>query len=823
MNLSIVAPTKMNLTETTVCKFSCLTLAIVLFGLLNACKKSNNATREHINFNSGWHFSLSDSDQYSRAGFDDSNWRSLQLPHDWSIEGEFSPNHPAGVGGGALPGGTAWYRKSFKLRPADSAKRIYITFDGVYHHSDVFVNGAFLGHHANGYIGFQYDLTKHLHFGKQDNVIAVRVNNSDQPNSRWYSGSGIYRNVWLEKTAPIHIDYCGTYISTQSVSRESAMVTAAITIKNTLSTNEMLEVETQILDKNNRQLAKVISNCSAPPNDTISIVQHLRVVQPQLWSVENPTLYKTRTYVRSAGKTMDEYVTNFGIRYFEFDSNKGFSLNGKPTKILGVCNHHDLGALGAAIHSRAVERQLEILKSMGCNAIRTSHNPPAPELLDLCDRMGFIVMNETFDMWARKKVEHDYSTIWETDHEDVLVKHLLRDRNHPSVMMWSIGNEILEQWDSSGMRIAAELAETVKKFAPGIPVTSAMNHPQPDNYIYRSGALDLVGYNYKHETFEAFPQLFPGRKFIATETTSSLHTRGSYNMPADSIRIWPVQWDIPFHDGNPDQSCSAYDNCRAPWGSTHSDTWKRVKKHDFLSGMFIWTGFDYLGEPTPYQWPSRSSYFGIIDLAGFPKDIYYMYQSEWTNKPVLHLLPHWNWQQNQLIDVLAYTNFDEVELFLNDRSLGLHRKTDDDLHLAWKVRFEPGTLKAVGRKADGATATTSKITAGPAAKITLMADRNLISADGHDLAFITVRVEDQNGVLVPYADNLIHFEVDENLAIAGVDNGCQISHEPFKANYRKAFNGQCLLIVKAGERKGVAGIKAKSNGLETAFIQIEMK
>lgn len=791
--------------------------------LFTSCEKENVSERENLSFNSDWRFDLNDSTSYSRLDFNDSNWRVLNVPHDWSIEGKFDENNPAGIGGGALPGGVGWYRKTFNLLAPDSSKRIYITFDGIYQNSEVYINGNLLGKRPNGYVSFQYDLTPYLNFDDQKNVLAVRVDNSDQPNSRWYSGSGIYRNVWLVKTHPIHINLWGTHITTPIVTAKSAEVNIAITINNTSSKNEELDVETIILDKKEKIIGRTQSKIRIDQKAISELEQNITVKNPELWSIENPTIYKAVSIIKLKNEMIDTYETSFGIRNFSFDTAKGFSLNGKPTKILGVCNHHDLGALGAAVNTRAIERQLEILKEMGCNGIRTSHNPPSPELLDLCDKMGFIVQNETFDMWAKKKVDNDYSKYWDEWHVKDLTDHLLRDRNHPSIFSWSIGNEIQEQWDSSGTQIAKELVSIVNKYAPNIPVTSGFNAPEPGNFIIQSDALDLIGFNYHHETFEQFPEVFKGQKFIATETVSSLHTRGEYDMPSDSVRTWPISWDIVFYDGNPGNTCSSYDNCSAPWGSTHAATWKVIKKHDFLSGMYIWTGFDYLGEPTPYQWPSRSSYFGIIDLAGFPKDIYYMYQSEWTDKPVLHLFPHWNWEEGENIDLWAYTNFEEVELFVNGKSEGVKSKQGDDLHIQWNVTYAQGSIKAVGKNSNGDTKEVIINTAGKAAKIKLEADRDLIEADGMDLSFITISVLDENGNIVPYADNLIHFKVPETVTIAGVDNGSQVSHESFKANKRKAFNGKCLLIIQSKSKKGKVMIEATSEGLTPALIELELK
>ena len=489
-------------------------------------------------------------------------------------------------------------------------------------------------------------------------------------------------------------------------------------------------------------------------------------------------------------------------------------------KINGVCNHQDLGCLGSAINTRALERQLEILKGMGCNAIRTSHNPPAPELLDLTDRMGFVIMDEAFDMWKKPKNKLDYSTIWDSMHKKDLQDLILRDRNHPSVMMWSIGNEILEQWDSTGTAIAKELVGYVKELDTTRPITSACNDPKPSNYIIKSGALDLIGYNYNHKTYADFQKTYPGQKFIGTETVSALMTRGVYDQPSDLIRRWPVRNNWQGPQPNKDNTCSSYDNVSAPWGSTHEETWKEIKKYDFLAGQFIWTGFDYLGEPTPYWWPSRSSYFGIIDLAGFPKDVYYMYQSEWTNKDVLHLFPHWNWKKGDTIDVMAYTNAEEVELFLNNQSLGVKKKQGDDLHLMWRIPFEPGSLKAVSRSLGQQVLAEEVSTAGTASKLTLTPDHQTLKSNGNDLSFITVEVTDENGNLVPDADQLIDFKVEGEGTIVGVDNGDPVSHESFKAPRRKAFNGKCLVVVQSGEKSGSLKLTATSPGLTTDVVEL---
>jgi len=778
--------------------------------------------RTVADFDSNWHFHLGNVKGAELTSFNDSNWRNLNLPHDWSVEGKFSKDNPATPEGGALPGGIGWYRKTF-IEPASAKnKKIYIDFDGVYQKSTVWLNGHELGFRPNGYISFRYELTPYLNFGGK-NIIVVKVDNSVQPNSRWYSGSGIYRNVWLVTTNKIAIDHWGTYVTTPQVSEKSALIDFKVKVRNG-DEKLPITIKTVIYDKANKTVASFGFNVpkGSLKDSMIESGQQITVQNPILWSVDHPYLYKIVSQVLSGNKIIDTYTTPLGIRYFNFDADKGFSLNGKPLKILGVCDHHDLGSLGSVLNTRALERQLQILKAMGCNGIRTSHNPPAPELLDLCDKMGFIVMDEAFDCWEVGKVDYDYHLYFKEWHKQDLQDQILRDRNHPSVFIWSIGNEIPQQGDTSALRIAPELAAIIHGLDLTRPITTANDRPDTSNKIIKSGAIDLVGYNYHEYSYGKFHERYPGRKFIATETTSGLETRGYYDMPSDSIRIWPSN----FGDfvGNPDHTVSAYDNVRPPWGSTHEATWKVMKKYDFLSGFFIWTGFDYLGEPTPYSWPSRSSYFGIVDLAGFPKDIYYMYQSEWTDKTVLHIFPHWNWQPGKVVDVWAFYNHaDEVELYLNGKSLGIKKKKGDDLHVMWRVPYQPGTLKAISRK-DGKVVLTQEIhTAGAPAKIELIADRKVINADGKDLSFITVKILDKDGNVVPDADNLVNFKLNGNALVASVDNGDPVSHDSFKVNYRKAFHGLALAIVQAKKTPGDINFTATANGLQSAALTIKAK
>ena len=794
-------------------------LLVLLIVLLSySCSTKNTDSRIVTDFNKNWHFTLGDSTfDASQRAFDHSEWRQLRLPHDWSIEGEFNQENPAGVGGGALPGGIGWYRKSFTLPESDSAKNIFIDFDGVYMNSSVWVNGQLIGERPNGYISFRYELTPHLNFG-EENVIAVKVDNSAQPNSRWYSGAGIYRNVRLVKTNNVFVDHWGAKVTTSEVSKSQAKVHIDLEVNNR-GEGGNVTITNAIVDQNGKTIAEQ-SEVQNLQTGTNQLNYDMDVQSPHLWSVDDPFMHKVITKIEGENGELDTYETPLGFRYYEFDSEKGFVLNGEQLKILGVCNHHDLGALGAAVNTRALQRQLEIMKEMGVNGIRTAHNPPAPELLALCDSMGFIVMDEIFDMWAKKKSEYDYSLYWDEWHERDLVDFIKRDQNHPSIFMWSIGNEILEQWDTTGITIAKELADKVRELDDR-PITSALNDPQPQNNIYKSGALDIVGFNYNHKLYEDFPKNFPNEVFIATETTSALATRGHYDLPSDTIKRWPIRWDLEFTEGNPDNTVSAYDHVSAPWGSTHEETWKIMKKHDFLSGMYIWTGFDYLGEPTPYGWPSRSSYFGVVDLAGFPKDAYYMYQSEWTNKDVLHIYPHWNWTEGEAVDIWAYcNNADEVELFLNGESQGIRKKEGDDLHVMWRLPFTAGTLKAVSRK-DGKEVLTKEIkTAGEAAQIELIADRASIQADGKDLSFVTVKVLDKDGNVLPNANHLIEFEVEGNGELIAVDNGDPTSMESFQAKQRKVFHGLGLAVIQSNEQAGEIKLIAKSAGLTQKELMI---
>ncbi|HEV8509573.1 MAG TPA: glycoside hydrolase family 2 TIM barrel-domain containing protein [Gemmatimonadales bacterium] len=785
------------------------------------------AQRQTVSFDHAWRFHLGDVAGAQQPAFDDAGWRTLDVPHDWSIEGEFSEQNPAGVAGGALPGGVGWYRKVFSIPAADRGKLVFVEFDGVYRNSEVWINGQSLGKRPYGYSSFRYELTPHLRDGSDRNVIAVRVDNSQQPNSRWYSGSGIYRHVRLVTTDPVHVDHWGTYVTTPAVTGESARVTIRTSIRNSRHVEQPIVLRTVVYDSTGKEIAAVSTAGRAPGDTVTEIAQDLTIARPGLWSLERPYLYRAVSRVMCGSRACDSYTTPFGVRSFVVKADSGFFLNGRPVKIRGVCLHHDLGALGAALNTRAIERQLEIMRAMGANALRTSHNPPAPELLDLTDRMGFIVMDEAFDMWRKKKTDYDYHLDFDAWHERDLSDMVRRDRNHPSVFIWSIGNEVMEQWtdgDSTAAPIARELAGVVRRLDPTRPITSANNNGSSGNPLFHAGALDLLGHNYHHAAWPNFPTQFAGAKFIITEAMSALNSRGVYEQPSDSVAIYYTPYEKNRGPQPPQNGrISSYDNRHAFWGSLHEESLRLFEQNTFLSGMFIWQGIDYLGEPTPYEWPARSSYFGVVDLAGFPKDPFYLYQSVWTERPMLHLLPHWNWAANDTIDVWAYTNADDAELFLNGASLGVKRKTEPVSHLMWRVAYAPGTLRGVARTAGRVTATTEVKTASAPARIALAPDRARIRADGEDLSYVTVTVQDRAGVEVPTAEPLIRFQVTGDARIVGVDNGDQMSHTSLQANQIRLFNGKALVIIRAGTRRGAATLTAEAEGLAPATVRIELR
>ena len=810
------------------------------------------SARESQLFDKGWLFTLADSAGMEQVNYVDINWRHLDLPHDWAIEGDFSPANPSGASGGALPGGIGWYRKHFSVNPKEKNKRYVIAFDGVYMNATVYVNGHKLGTRPYGYSSFEYDITPYIN-KVGDNVVAVRVNNSDQPNSRWYSGCGIYRHVWLKKSAESYITQWGQYVSTTPQGEVKIKVDAHV------AGGKKMTVRHTILDAAGKVVAKGVGGET----------QTLKVTHPHLWNIGDGYLYTVKSELLVGDKVMDTETTKTGFRDIKFDAQKGFFLNGKNMKINGVCEHHDFGCLGAVVNEDAMHRKLTILRDMGVNAIRSSHNPPAPELLNMCDSMGLLVMDESFDMWRRKKSQNDYARFFDEWHQRDLSDLVKRDRNHPSVFMWSIGNEVLEQWsnaaadtlsleqanlilnaghDASTLAhgnelsvnslLTQHLAEIVRQYDPWgstRPITAGCNEPDPNNHLFKSGALDVIGFNYHHQWVKDVPQNFPGKPFIFSESVSALQTRGYYMMPSDSVYKAPVEWWLPYTD--PSFMCSAYDNMHASWSSTHEETWDVVKHNDFVGGQFIWTGFDYIGEPTPYAYPARSSYFGIIDLAGLPKDSYYMYQSEWTQKPVLHLFPHWNWLPGQTIDMWCYYNqADEVELFINGKSQGIRKKTvygaqnegdayqkSTEYHVMWRVAFQPGEVKVVARKDGKEIASQTIKTAGAPHHLVLKETYQGTLAHGtsEPTTFVEVNVVDKDGNLCPNATNQVFFSVEKSPSAAsapvilGTDNGCQTSLERFTDPHRKAFFGKCVVVIK-----GKGTLKAQAVDLTSASLDL---
>jgi beta-galactosidase len=784
---------------------------------------------------------------YTKPDFDDSAWCKLDLPHDWGIEGPFKQEYPGDTG--KLPWwGVGWYRKHFNIPAEDQGQRIFLDVDGAMAYATVWLNGRFVGGWPYGYSSFRLELTPYIKYGGE-NVLAIRLDNP--PNSsRWYPGGGIYRNVWLEKTGPIHVGQWGTYITTPEITKDSATVDVQATVDNQSSANADLTVFTLIheLDTKGEITGAPVAS-SEPVNVSISAGKSascrtkIKLPNPKLWDLKKPQLYCSITLVEQNGKVIDPYETVFGIRTIKFDADKGFLLNGEHVRLNGVCDHHDLGPLGTAINTRALQRQIEILKEMGCNAIRTSHNPPAPELLDLCDRMGMVVMDEAFDCWQRGKTRNDYQRLYPDWHEKDLRALVRRDRNHPCVILWSIGNEIAEQDMRDKGKIAEELAAIVRQEDPTRPVTAGCNNLQA-GYNGFQKIVDVLGYNYKPFEYGKFRQSSPAIPLFGSETSSCISSRGEYFFPVSNNK----------DDGKADFQMSSYDLYAPPWATTPDTEFKGQDEFTFTAGEFVWTGFDYLGEPTPYnrdvtnllnftdpeekanmaeelkklgklKVPSRSSYFGIVDLCGFKKDRFYIYQARWRpDLPMVHILPHWNWPDRvgQVTPVHVYTSGDEVELFLNGKSLGKKKKEQYQYRLRWDdVKYEPGELKAVAYKDGKPWAEAVTKTTGPAAKLALRPDRGELRADGADLSFVTVSVVDKDGLLVPRSKNRIKFEIEGPGEIVAIDNGDATSHESFQSKEYNAYNGLCLVIVrtKAG-KSGAITLKAQSDGLESAAVGI---
>lgn len=761
-----------------------------------------------MNFDGHWEFHLGDAANAQNVDFDDSSWRTLDLPHDWSIELPLNPNSPSKSSGGFLDGGIGWYRKAFVLPQEISDKKVAIEFDGIYMNSEVWINGHDLGVHPYGYTSFYYDLTPYLNFEGM-NVVAVKVDNN-QPNSRWYSGSGIYRNVWLKITDLVHVDQWGTYITTPKIianpdSTYSAEVDLTTIVVNSSENKRIVTLLSTVLDGSKNAVATTSTSNDIDAGKSCKFVQAMNVADAKLWSVDQPTLYTLRTEVSINGTVVDSEETPFGIRFFKFDPNNGFSLNGKDIKLHGVCLHCDYGSLGSVVNIAAIDRELGILKLMGVNAIRTSHNPPAPEFLDEADRLGFLVIDEAFDCWNIEKTENDYHLYFDEWSKTDIQSMVNRDKNHPSVILWSIGNEIDESWTSAGPEIAQKLIDYIKAIDTTRPVTEAVAYwHQPNSYTNEmENELDVVGYNYGESFYDIDHVAYPNRIIFGSENCSAYSARGIYHTPIDQNITQ-----------TPDMLASSYGNS---WAfSSNEYAWKMDKDRKNVAGEFVWTGFDYLGEPSPYfKWPEKSSSFGLVDTTGIPKDIYYFYKSQWTDTPTVHIVPQsWNYQQAQTIPVIIYTNAATVELLLNGKSLGTqaYDSNGNALHLTWSVAYQPGILEAVAKDKNGSVIATDEVkTAGKPSNIRLTSDRSMIKSDGKDLVYIEADIVDKDGNVVPDADNLINFTITGG-KIVGVDNGNPIDTSSYKGTERKAFNGKCMVIVQSSTTSGKITAAASSAG-----------
>jgi beta-galactosidase len=840
--------------------FSLLILIISASGFNNVFSQSKTIKRmgeeNTVSFDEGWLFARyglqadgtrkEEPSGLEASGVTDVAWQKLKLPHDWAITGPFRIELEGSTG--KLPWkGIGWYRKHFVVPATDAGKRIFVDFDGAMAYAKIWLNGKYVGEWPYGYTSFRMDLTPFIQPGKE-NILAVRLD-TENWDSRWYPGAGIYRHVWLVKTNPVHVDHWGTYITTPQITDKDAAVNIAVTVINQSDKIVKATVRTALfeLDATNKTTTKVaavresVIDINAGENKVVE--SKATVVNPRRWSIEKPNRYVAQTTISVNGKIIDTYQTPFGIRTLEFTPRNGFLLNGKRVEINGTCNHHDLGALGAAFNVSALTRQLKMLKEMGCNSLRTSHNPPAPELLELADKMGFLVWDEAFDAWKRGKRKNDYNKLFDQWHEKDLTAMVHRDRNHPSVFIWSIGNEVLEQ---QNVELTQHLVNIVHREDPTRPVSNGYNDPNGGRGSGAAVAVDIMGVNYffgQQPKWDADPR-YENKPTMGSETSSCVSSRGVYFFGTNDYQNWQI---------------SSYDYAKPGWGCSPDDQFRTNAKYPNLLGEYVWTGFDYLGEPTPYnsdetnllnfradsskreelekqlelirkiKAPSRSSYFGIIDLAGFPKDRFYSYQSHWRpDLPMAHIFPHWNWPEriDSITPVHVYTSGDEAELFLNGKSLGRKKKIEgQDFRLVWNdVKYTPGELKVVCYKNGKLWATDVVKTTGEMEKLQLSADRSVIKAGEDDLSFITVKVTDKNGLIVPRSNPVIHFSIEGPGEIVATDNGdatCLIS---FQSHDRPAFNGMALVIIKVRQgTKGKVIVKASSEKLVTGQTTVNVQ
>lgn len=807
------------------------TRSIVLgLTILTVAAVSASAQRQRLSMDPGWRFTLGDPAGAQQVSFDDRSWRRLDLPHDWSVEGAPREDAPGGGRVGFFPSGIGWYRKAFRVPDGTASRAAWLEFDGVYMNSDVWLNGVHLGKRPFGYVSFAYDISRQLRPGV--NVVAVRVDNSRQPNSRWYTGSGIYRHVWLTIADPLRVAHWGTFVTTPRVDSAGADVVSRTRLRNDHRTVRQGILRSVIVDSAGREVARSESPFSVAMGQVAELEQRMAVTTPRLWSIESPNLYTMVSVVLDGARVADSVRTVFGIRSIAYDADRGFLLNGRRVKMLGVNLHHDAGALGAAVPERVWERRLALLRAMGANAIRTSHNPPAPEFLDLCDRMGFLVMAEAFDEWTMGKVSEGYHKYFGEWSERDVTDFVHRDRNHPSIVMWSAGNEIGEQTTPDGVQVLRRLLDIFHREDPTRPVTTGNDNIHADGRPATQAflnALDIVGYNYvdrwreRREIFaEQDRHANPQWKLVGTESGTIFQSFDErYSLGTDPAVVRPNYTSGLL---------------------TAERLWKWVMMRDYFAGNFMWTGVDYLGEAT---WPFKGFPSGALDIVGHPKDAYYLYQSLWTTRPVLDLLPHWNWpgREGQVIPVLAYSNCNQVELFLNGRSLGEKRMefpaqgtaggwntyalplvnpTTNDLHVTWDVPYQPGVLRAVGRTRDGRAACEAEVrTAGPPAALRLSVDRDTVTATPGDVAHVTFEIVDSVGTVVPTADPLVRFSITGGTVIA-VDNANLQDREPYLADRRRAFNGRGLAYVKSGQ-PGRLTVTATADGLRGASITIVVR
>jgi beta-galactosidase len=818
---------------------------VALFALL-ALPSEAAAPRERTSFNAAWRFQKLESAEPvpvfapAEPGFDDSAWRTLDLPHDWAIEGPFDTRLPNSTG--MLPSaGVGWYRKRFDSPRSDRGRRVFLDIDGAMSHAQVWLNGGLLGQWPFGYTSFRLELTPQLRVGAA-NVLAIRLDNPPA-SSRWYPGAGIYRNVWLVKTSSIRVGDWGVFVTTPEISQGKALISVRTTIENGSRSPARVTVRHEIVQESDPR--RVVARTELPAVAVAALgsgdqLARLEVRKPQLWSIDAPAIYQLRTTVSAGGGIVDATETPFGIRSLVVHAGRGVEVNGSRVRLQGVCLHHDLGPLGAAVNFRAIERQLELLRDMGCNAIRTAHNPPAPELLDLCDRMGFLVIAEAFDAWrypARDWVPNDYSRHFDAWHERDVRALVRRDRNHPSIFMWSSGNEIQEQRRPDGVLTARRLRELFRAEDPTRPVTGGLD----DASVVKNGfhrGFDVIGHNYKPHLYAETRQLAPERPVFGSETASTVSSRGEYFFPVEP----------KLGDGADIFQASSYDVYFPSWAGSPETEFAAQDDNPEVLGEFVWTGIDYLGEPTPFDptrylgynrdpedrrrlvaateknggfSPARSSYFGIIDLCGFRKDRFYLYQARWRPElPMAHILPHWNWPERlgRVTPVHVYTSGDEAELFLNGRSLGRRKRAARDYRLRWNdVVYEPGELKVVAYRAGREWATAQRRTTGAAAAVALEPDRSDLRADGRDLAFVTVGIRDGSGSVVPRAAVRVNFRLEGPGEIVAVDNGDPTRLESFQAKECPTFNGLCLVVVRTlPGRNGSIVLYAEAKGLRPA-------